>query len=157
MKQLATGLFQILTLQLLLSSCETSFQESSSCAAPFKGRIVSTSVPCAGIAIQVLTEGVSSNHVDLEWTDSLGNGTVYTNVFKVYECDVENDIGGYFTYNPDLQTFGTREFYFRFKNDSLLTNEHSGCSICKVNVSLPTKRNKIYLDVGCRDLIEIVD
>lgn len=145
----------------LLSSCETELSNSSSCAVAFRGKIVSTTNPCAGVAIQILSEQIPTGIADAEWSDTFKPSDqispyVFTNVFKAYPCDIVNDLNDLLKYDEVTGKFLNKgEFLFYINSDSSLENSNDGCSICKPLVPLPKKRNRIILTYGCNDLIVI--
>lgn len=153
----------VIVVVALFSACESDLNKSSSCAEAFRGRIVSTTNPCAGVAIQILSGHVPLGIADAEWNDTFQpsgqiSPYVFTNVFKVYPCDIENDLNDLLAFNESSGEFINKsDFYFYVTSNSLLSDNNDGCTICKRLVSLPKKRNKIALSNGCNDLIVIED
>lgn len=142
---------------LLLFSCEPTVEISNLCRPPLKGRIVSTAVPCGGVAIQILSENVPTGLADAEWIDGGAiNAPLYEHVFKIYPCDVDNDLSNILAYDESRGVFEkTDPFHFYIYADTTMRDPLSGCDICDSPVSLPIQRQRIVIDFGCKDQIMI--
>lgn len=132
---------------IIFSGCQSELSSEGLCVARLKGRIVSDSPACAGIAIQILSGAFDPMQVDASWQNALQpNSVVYQNVFKTYPYCASNE-EQLKKFEDILETGG--EFYFVFTN-----REDNDCAVCKPLVSLPEKTNQIEIvDSACRDLI----
>lgn len=164
MKYLAS--LSLLVMSVLFTNCDVPFITAGSCPPPLKGRIVSTTNPCAGVAIQIVSENLSNDDLalisDPEWNGIIAPSGqivpyVFQNVFKIYPCDLEHNVTDLLAYDEVAGEFLNKgDFYFYITSESTISN-NNGCSICKPLVSLPKKRNEITLNIECRDVITIVD
>jgi hypothetical protein len=135
---------------MTFSDCQSELSNEALCVSKLKGRIVSDSLACAGIAIEILSGTFDPMQVDSRWQNALQpNSVVYQNVFKTYPYCSSNE-EQLKKFEDILETGG--EFYFVFTN-----REDNDCAVCKPLVSLPEKTNQIEIvDSACKDVI-IVD
>lgn len=147
---------------LLLSACTmaavlacTEPAASPTCVARLKGKIVSTTPACAGVAIQILSEDFNPERVDTLWFDAyVDNPPAYRNVFKTYPyCSVNTE-----QQEALLEAFekGT-EFFFIFASPADDSSfDFQDCTFCKPLVSLPESTNRILIVTEeCKDQVTI--
>ncbi len=132
---------------MTFSACQPELSNEALCVARLKGRIVSDSPACAGVAIEILSGSFLPTQVDAHWHNALqANATIYQNVFKTYPYCASNE-EQLRKFEDILETGGG--FYFVFTN-----REDNDCTVCEPLVSLPEKTNQIEIvDSMCRDLI----
>lgn len=127
----------------------------NTCIARLKGKVVSKSPACAGVAIQILSGNIDPTRVDTLWFDAYAdNAPVYRNVFKTYPyCYGEHESGELLL---DALEQGA-EFYFIFAPSENTPDCGFGdCMVCKPLVSLPESTNRILLvDEECNDQMVI--
>lgn len=143
--------FLLITALLVISSCTTEVTKEELCVARLKGRIVSNSPVCAGVAVQILEGYFPPDRVDASWRDSLDyNSLSYQNVFTTYPyCQTSSEQASKF---EEIIEEGA-VFYFIFKNDESNQFDLSDCAMCKPLVSLPKTVNQIVLvSESCRDV-----
>ncbi|GCC50955.1 hypothetical protein SanaruYs_11740 [Chryseotalea sanaruensis] len=136
---------------IVFTSCQSEISNEELCVARLRGRIVSSSPACAGVAIQILSGSFQPDHVDASWQNAFQpNSTVYQNVFKTYPfCQASEE---------QLKRFESileegDEFYFVFKNSEAGFCGFGDCTICEPLVSLPEKVNEIEIvDLACTDV-----
>ncbi len=139
---------------MTFSGCQSELSNEALCVARLKGRIVSDSPACAGVAVQILSGSFQPTQVDASWQNVLQpNSTVYQNVFKTYPyCNSNEEQLKRF---EDILEAGV-EFYFVFKSRADGFCGFGDCAICEPLVSLPEKVNEIEIvNLSCTDVFVV--